>query len=205
MSRLEDFIDALEAAYAGANDTTWYFGAKHIFRHDNWNRIVSWPGNGTITAPTTAGQGYTTDSGGRDDIVLQRMPLVTIGIWAETYEQAENRLHALLLAVDEVASQADISVANLNEQWVEAETQDLSGDGATVLLSMNVAFMVLAQDGDVVTYDAATAPTPPRPEVGAGQPTDTVDTVNINTPTETDVPTYADARAFDNGFSNGFE
>jgi hypothetical protein len=187
-SRFEAFKDLVEAAYAGAADTTWLFGAKHIFDHHNWNRIVVWPGIGFIRAPVTGAQGITTETGGRDDIVWNRNPQMSFGIWAEDTEQAENRLHAVLIAIDDVLSQADIKVANLNENWVEAESQDNTTDGATVVLTMNVAFDVLARDVDIVAYDAATSPTPPRPEVGDGGPTETVTQVTIKTPDETDVP-----------------
>jgi hypothetical protein len=172
-------MDAIAAAYAGAPDTEWLFGANHIHTNQNWNRMVVWPGQGFITPPGEGAQGFTTETGGIDDKVWKRNPQLSISIWAEDTEQAENRLHAVLIAIDDVVSQADICVSNLNETWVEAEDEDNTSDGAIVILVMNVAFDVLAHDIDQVAYDAATSPAGSRPEVGDGGPTETVTEVTI--------------------------
>jgi hypothetical protein len=178
-SRFATFIAAIETDYSGADDTMWFVGANHIHDHHNWNRIVAWLGDGPVVGPETAAQGITTDESGRDDIVWTRKPRASIGIWAQNEEQAENRLHAILVSLDNILAQADITISSLSEVWIAAQNQDNTSDGQIVVLSFDVSFNVLAHDADIVAYDAASAPTPPRPTVGQGGPTEVVTSVDI--------------------------
>lgn len=191
-SRLEAFFQALHDRYAGT-DTDWWFGARHIFRHDNWNRIVLWPQGGTVLSPTSGAQGFVTSAAGVDDKIAQRMPVIHVGIWAENYEQAENRLHSLIEAVDYLVGDTDPENINgRQEYWPLDETQDVTTNGVQVVYSFNLAFDVLSRDRTITAYDAAAEPSGDRPTVGAGVDVDVVETVNIRTPEELDVPTYTE-------------
>lgn len=176
-SRLQSFVNSVAAVYAGAPDTTWYVGAEHIHRHENFERIVVYPTDGQITAPRIAGGGRTTESGGIDNVAFERRVKLEFAIWARDYEQGEGRLHAVLLAIEEILSQADLSLENIGERWIF--TGEIASGGTIVVLSCAVTFEILEHDKDIVAYDAATNPTPPRPEVGDGAPTTQAESVTI--------------------------
>lgn len=182
-SRLETWVAAVQAQYAGAPDTTWFFGAEHIDRHDNWNRIVVWPTTGPVRNSVIVSKGRTTEIGGRDDVVFERVVNVSIGIWAESFEQAEHRLHGVLLAIEYVQGQADTDLTNITEQWVRAETKDVTSGGSMVVLSFDIPFNVYTADADIV--DAYATGALPAPDVGEGVPTAQVTNVDITVIDET--------------------
>lgn len=182
MNRFDAFIDALEAAYAGET-TTWFKRAEDAFRHDNWDRIVAYPSDGTIVNPDVAAQGWDLDtlptpaeSGAVDDLIWVRRVTINLGIWAGTYEQAENRLHALLVAIAEVIGTSNLQIDSLAERWIRSEAQDLTPGGALVVLSFVATFYVLASDVAVLETEINTG-TPG--DLGTGIATSVVDTFAI--------------------------
>jgi hypothetical protein len=184
-SRFETLLAAIRAQYAGDADTgPFLVGAEHLHEHRNWQRVVCAIVGGPINAPTHGAQGRETADGGRVDCVFERRPTVQFALWGDTFEQAENRLHALLLAIENVTAQADVALSDLQEAWVRTTTEAVTEGGSLVVLSARVQFDVLTTDANVVTYDAALnaandpndpdpppPPDPPRPDVGESVPT----------------------------------
>jgi hypothetical protein len=177
VTRLQHLADLVKAAYAGSPDTTWYVGPEHVHRHDSWNRIVIYTTDGSALPPDVAAQGWQLDEllsasepDARDDIVFVRRVTVELGIWAQSYAQAENRLHAMLVALERVRGASDIALGNIRERWLRSEAQDITGGGSLVVLAFETIFYVLTGDADVVA-DAA--------EIGAGVPTDPIGEIAV--------------------------
>lgn len=182
MRRLESLQTALEAAYAGA-DTTWLVGAEHIYGHQNWNRVVVYLLGGAIVTPDIAAQGVQledlqtpTVAGAIDDILWVRKARVGLAIWAANTRQAENRLHAMLIAVSQVLGDSDIEVSDLNETWIQQENRDVTSGGALVTLEFNFTLYVVSSDYDVVAEEISSGS---EQTIGEGVPTETVDEVGL--------------------------
>lgn len=173
-SRLQSLVDQVKANYAGT-DTSWFVGAEHIHKHDNWDRIVVYPTTGEVISPQFAAQGRTTEIGGIDDCVFERKPLIEWAIWAKDYEEAEDRLHGVLLAIEKTIAQADISISQLQERWITDGR--ITDGGSIVVLSTAITFDVLTSDAAIVAWDALNIGT--KPAVGVGQPTDELEQLDI--------------------------
>jgi hypothetical protein len=168
--RVTELFSLIQAEYLAIDSTAkWFVGAEHIHAHDNWNRIVAVPLGGKIQLASLAAKGR--DFGEAiDDVLFERRPTVEFWVWAGDFGSAESRLHALLIAVSNVVGTCNIDIANIAERWLRAELKDVTGGGAVVVLSFETPVSVVTSDESVITSGAA---------VGAGQPTDTVESATI--------------------------
>lgn len=184
MNRFDQLITAIQAEYAG-DTTQWYTRVEDLHRHDNWDRIVAYPSTGVIAQPPIGAKGVVlstinaqAEPGAIDDIVWVRRTTVNLVIWAQSYERAENRLHALLVAIATVIGQSDIDLSDIREQWIRSEAQDLVPGGAVVVLSFVASFYVLASDTTVLATEIDDPDGEPG-AIGTGTPTETVEEIVI--------------------------
>jgi hypothetical protein len=163
MSRFTDIVDAIKAVYPTAGATVFLIGEEHLGEHRNWNRIV------VHHAAQTAVRGPQQSAGAKgDDWRWTRYLRTTFSIWASTLEQAENRLHALLVAIYDVFGGSADGVSDLQETWYP---KGVAGAGRVVDLTCTIGIVVLASDVNVVQADA---------EPGAGFATTAATGITIN-------------------------
>ncbi len=161
MSRFSTIVAAVQAAYPTAGPTTWLVGAQHLGEHRNHTRIVAYTTAGPIVTPDK------TASYREDTWLWSREVEAVFSIWAASYAQTENRLHALLVALVSVFGSADDGIGNIREQWY---LEGVSGAGCQVDLLCSMTLHVLASDVNVVEDDA---------DPGAGLPTTVPDAITI--------------------------
>lgn len=146
MSRFTDIVDAVAAAYPTAGNTTFLVGEEHLGDHRNWNRIVAHHANQTNVRGPQQGAGAK-----GDDWRWTRYLRTTFSIWASSLEQAENRAHALLVALYDVFGGSQDSIGEIQETWYP---KGIAGAGRVVDVSCTIGIVVLASDVDVVQADA---------------------------------------------------
>lgn len=164
MSRFSTIVAAVAAACPVPMQTTFLVGSQHLGKHQNWNRIVAFTRNGRTTQPA-----QNAGSVGRgDEWVWTRTVDAVFEIWASSYDAAESRLHALLVALDAVFGSSDDVLGSMQEQWY-LESSNTSG--CRVDLTMTLALRVLTSDALVVEDDQ---------EPGAGFPLVTPTSIEID-------------------------
>ena len=149
MSRVSTVLNQIRAAYAGQSDTKWYVGEEHDGRHNNAERIVS----SIVSSVVTPGPGRGAWQGDRRDVApWSRAVVIRTVIWSRTFDRAESRLHAWLVAMATVLGVASDAVTGLTEQW---SPPGIAGSGSQVALTWTLRINVLASDVEVVTDDAS--------------------------------------------------
>lgn len=171
MLRLSSFVDAVHTAYPGSEP--WYIGADKLQQNESaLDRCVVAPVSGNVTAPPSGAQGVDVSEidpayTGIDDIVCTRVLNAAFHLWAPDFIAAENRLHALLIAINDVA-ESTAGTVGITEQW--PQQGDITSGGSYVVVTVTLRVYVIASDREVV---ASAAP------IGAGAPTETVNSVGL--------------------------
>lgn len=158
MSRLSDIVDLVQARYPTAGSPVFEVGARFDSANRGWNRIVVWSESSTIEPPKTA-----THERGQTVVAVRQLRVVW-SLWARDYEQAESRLHALILAIVGAIGDSDISVDFEGEAW-QAEDGRVTSGGALVHLSTVIGLHVLESDFGVVQNDIEPGDPMPLTEV----------------------------------------
>lgn len=167
-SRLKTFVDQVQSEYADPA-TAWLIGPEHVYGSQNWPRIVTFVNGGPITPSSIGAQGVEV-TGGIDDVVAVRRPVVTMALWAANYDDAENRLHALVIALFKVLGDSSEGIDRINTVWPRAELKDIASGGTLVILKFVTPFDIITSDEGVVADGDA---------IGAGQDTETVTSATI--------------------------
>lgn len=172
-------------------DTKWLVGAEYIHSEEGAkNRIVLYAVGGPIRQPSTAAQGWNVEDieptaigepNARDDVLWERRVQVNASIWGRSSDDAENRLHALLSILAEAFDQSNITLEDLQEQWVRATSQDIASGGELVILSFTVPIHVLTTDSLVIDPALADSDDPESTgaPIGTGQEHELPDSVTI--------------------------
>lgn len=171
MLRFANFANRLIDAYPGSE--TILLGAENIHSNEAaLDRIVIVPNSGQALPPSVSAQGWQladidpTYLEGVDDIVITRRLTVDLYVWASDFVTAENRLHALLIALLDIGEGAGLG--SITERW--PQQGDITSGGAMVILSVVATIFVTAADRDVVLTSAA---------IGAGGPQTPVEGIEI--------------------------
>ena len=167
-SRLQTFVDQVESEYADPT-TVWLIGPQYVFASENWPRIVTYVKGGRITPSETGAKGVDV-AGGIDDVVAVRRPTVVMALWGRNYDDAENRLHALVIALFKVLGDSSEGIDQINVAWPHAESKDITSDGTLVILQFITPFDIITSDHNVVADGDP---------IGAGQDTETVTSATI--------------------------
>jgi hypothetical protein len=153
--RFASLIAGIEAQYQGPED--WLVGAEYAHSNEEAvNRIVAYPVNGQIAGPDIAAQGWPlyelapnvtapdVDPIPRDDLLAVRMVNVAFEVWAADGATAENRLHALIVAINSIEN-----VGAMSEDWPQSRG-NVTGGGCMVILTAALRVYVIASDATTV-------------------------------------------------------
>lgn len=166
MSRFSDLVEEIAAVFPTAGETTFLVGEEHLATNQNHNRIVAYHGDGEIKSRPMGGIDKS------DEWLWNRYVPVTFAIWASSRNQAENRLHALLVALYQILGDSVIGMSNVRERWL---MKGIANAGRAVDVTCTISFPVFASDANCVQADA---------EPGAGFATVVATSVTLNSKNE---------------------
>lgn len=186
MLRFRALAEKIELAYPGSEP--WLIGPAHVHSQTHaCNRIVAYPVQGPIVTPGIAGQGWNLEDldpdviaqiDSIDDIIAARKLQCVFHVWAPDDTKAENRLHALIVAVTDVLDASNITLDSLSEAWPQAVDLQITSGGCMVILTASITLFVLAGDINTVEADTAT-------DIGEGTPTEAVTEATVTYQQET--------------------
>lgn len=156
--RFAHVINAIKAQYKGSEP--WLVGAEYRGSEEHaLNRIVAYQLAGEVGPPSIATaqarelaelEPHAIEGlpNATDDVLFERRVTMVLEVWAPDSDTAENRIHALEVAIDRVMHSTAF-IDSINEDWGD-ENRGLTMGGVLVLLSFRTVLFVTTTDAEVV-------------------------------------------------------